>query len=305
ARPEPARFERQGALVHFVQGREDQREGERAQRPQPVRHAAARREPPAALRLDDAPGARPQDGNGRQGRGEQIRHRQAPPARHHRFHQPVGGERRDEPHEARDHGGDPETHPDHRGYVVEQQQEEPERRRAGACSTAATRAKVTALSPKSETKLPKKHAPNGASPSALPSAVVSAIPPVVVQPNTKYEMGVEVSDAITPRPSPAGTAVLKLRNRPARAASPAYSATMIWTTTNGQKVGLRSVFTADVSTPTAMPTVDPASAVARIVPVVSRNSGRATASTAADSARLIATATGMSASSRTDTGQLP
>src|SRR5256885_15517192 len=72
-------------------------------------------------------------------------------------------------------------------------------RRGRACSTAATSANVTALSPKSETKLPKKHAPNGGRPSALPSAVVSAIPPVVVQPNTKYEMGVEVSDAITPR----------------------------------------------------------------------------------------------------------
>src|SRR2546425_11525217 len=42
-----------------------------------------------------------------------------------------------------------------------------------------------------------------------------------------------------------------------------------------------------------------------MVPVVSRKRGRATASTAAESARLIATATGMSASSRTDTGQLP
>src|SRR2546421_9540169 len=38
------------------------------------------------------------------------------------------------------------------------------------------------------------------------------------------------------RSSPAGTAVLRLRNSPARAASPAYSATMIWTTTNGQNV---------------------------------------------------------------------
>src|SRR5207247_16265 len=82
---------------------------------------------------------------------------------------------------------------------------------------------------------------------------------------------------ITPRPSPVGTAVLRLRNRPARAASPAYSATMTWTTTNGQNVGLRSVFTAEVSTPTAMPTTGPASAVARIVPVVSRKRGRATA----------------------------
>src|SRR5204863_7810410 len=113
-------------------------------------------------------------------------------------------------------------------------------RRGRACSTAATRAKVTALSPKSETKLPKKHAPNGASPSALPSAVVSAIPPVVVQPNTKYEMGVEVSDAITPRPSPAGTAVLQLRNRPARAASPAYSATTTGTAADGPNLRLRS-----------------------------------------------------------------
>src|SRR5437867_859757 len=127
-------------------------------------------------------------------------------------------------------------------------------RRGRACSTDATSANVTALSPKSETKLPKKHAPSGGSPSALPSAVVSAIPPVVVQPKTKYEIGVEVSDAITPRPSPAGTAVLRLRNSAARAANPAYSATMTCTTTKGQKVGLRSVLTADVSAPTAMPT---------------------------------------------------
>ncbi|PYO14457.1 MAG: hypothetical protein DMD31_09700 [Gemmatimonadetes bacterium] len=114
-------------------------------------------------------------------------------------------------------------------------------------------------------------------------------------------MGVEVSDAMTPRPSPAGTAVRRPRNSPARAASPAYSATMIWITTKGQNVGLRSVFTADVSTPTATPTLGPASAVASIVPVVSRKSGSATASTAADRAKLIATATGMSASSRTGT----
>src|SRR3989442_13463528 len=114
-------------------------------------------------------------------------------------------------------------------------------------------------------------------------------------------MGVEVTDAITPSPSPAGTAVRKLRNSPARAAAQAYSATMICTTTNGQKVGLRSVLTADVTTPVAIPTPGPASAVARIVPVVSRNSGSATASTAADRARLMAAATGMSASRRTDT----
>src|SRR2546427_3288082 len=68
-------------------------------------------------------------------------------------------------------------------------------------------------------------------------------------------MGVEVSDAMTPRPSPAGTAVRRPRNSPARAASPAYSATMIWITTKGQNVGLRSVFTADVSTPTFWPFV--------------------------------------------------
>src|SRR5881398_253107 len=118
-------------------------------------------------------------------------------------------------------------------------------------------------------------------------------------------MGVEVTDAITPSDLPAGTAVRKLRNSPAPAAAQAYSATMICTTTNGQKVGLRSMFTADVTTPVATPTVGPASAVARIVPVVSRKSGSATASTTAERARLMATATGMSASSRADTGQLP
>src|SRR4029077_8147924 len=58
-------------------------------------------------------------------------------------------------------------------------------RRGNACSTDVTRAKVTALSPKSDTKLPKKHAPRGGRPSALPSAVVSAMPPVVVHPKTK------------------------------------------------------------------------------------------------------------------------
>src|SRR6266699_1329352 len=118
-------------------------------------------------------------------------------------------------------------------------------------------------------------------------------------------MGVDVTDAITPSPSPAGTAVRKPRNNPARAATQAYSATMICTTTNGQKVGLRSVLTADVTTPVAIPTPGPASAVARIVPVVSRNSGSATASTAADSARLMAAATGTRTSRRTDTGRLP
>src|SRR5437762_13540191 len=106
-------------------------------------------------------------------------------------------------------------------------------------------------------------------------------------------MGVEVTDAITPSPSPAGTAVRKLRNSPAPAAPQAYSATMICTTTNGQKVGLRSVFTADVTTQVAIPTPGPASAVARIVPVVSRNSRSAPASTAPDSASVIATAIGM------------
>src|SRR2546430_3352914 len=67
-------------------------------------------------------------------------------------------------------------------------------------------------------------------------------------------MGVEVTDAITPSPSPAGIAVRRLRNRPARAASQAYSATMSCTTTNGQNVGFRSVFTAEVVTPVAIPT---------------------------------------------------
>src|SRR5437773_12465358 len=113
-------------------------------------------------------------------------------------------------------------------------------------------------------------------------------------------MGVEVTDAITPSPSPAGTAVRKLRNSPARAAAQAYSATMICTTTNGQKVGLRSVFTADVTTPVAIPTRGPASAVAMIVAVVSRKSGSATASTTADRARLMAAATEMSARRQTD-----
>jgi len=42
-----------------------------------------------------------------------------------------------------------------------------------------------------------------------------------------------------------------------------------------------------------------------MVPVVSRNSGRFTASTAADNARLMATATGISASRRIDTRVLP
>src|SRR2546422_11351829 len=106
-------------------------------------------------------------------------------------------------------------------------------------------------------------------------------------------MGVEVTDAMTPRPSPAGTAVRRLRNSPARAASPAYSATMIWITTKGQNVGLRSVFTADVSTPTATPTAGPASAGARIVAVLARKSGSAPASTAAERATLIAPATGV------------
>src|SRR2546430_16591472 len=67
-------------------------------------------------------------------------------------------------------------------------------------------------------------------------------------------MGVEVTDAITPSPSPAGIAVRRLRNRPARAASQAYSATMSCTTTNGQNVGFRSVFTAEVGPPVAIPT---------------------------------------------------
>src|SRR5260370_5740589 len=116
-------------------------------------------------------------------------------------------------------------------------------------------------------------------------------------------MGVDVTDAITPSPRPAGTAVRKLRNSPARAATQAYSATTICTTTNGQKVGLRSVFTADVTTPVAIPTPGPASAVARMVPVVSRKSGSATASTAAERARLIAAATGMRARRRMDTGK--
>src|SRR6266702_4635854 len=50
-------------------------------------------------------------------------------------------------------------------------------------------------------------------------------------------MGVEVTDAITPSRSPGGTAVRKRRNSPARAAAQAYSATMICTTTTGQRGG--------------------------------------------------------------------
>src|SRR5207244_10919407 len=97
-------------------------------------------------------------------------------------------------------------------------------------------------------------------------------------------MGVEVTDAITPSPSPAGTAVRKLRNSPARAAAQAYSATMICTRTNGQKVGLRSVLTADVKTPVAIATPGPASAVAWIVAVVSSAGGRVHGAAAAGSA---------------------
>src|SRR2546423_12451733 len=88
-------------------------------------------------------------------------------------------------------------------------------------------------------------------------------------------MGVEVTDAITPSPSPAGIAVRRLRNRPARAASQAYSATMICTTTNGQNVGFRSVFTAEVVTPGAIPTAGAAGAGAGKGPGVSGKRGGA------------------------------
>src|SRR2546428_12125414 len=94
-------------------------------------------------------------------------------------------------------------------------------------------------------------------------------------------MGVEVTDAITPSPSPAGTAVRRLRNSPARAASQAYRATMICTTTNGQKVGLRSVFTADVMTPVAIPTAGPARPGAGGRPRAAQKRGRAPAPPAA------------------------
>src|SRR5207249_3920348 len=47
-------------------------------------------------------------------------------------------------------------------------------------------------------------------------------------------MGVDVTDAITPSPSPAGTAVRKLRNSPARAATQAYSATRLRTSPVGR-----------------------------------------------------------------------
>src|SRR5574341_1978239 len=106
-------------------------------------------------------------------------------------------------------------------------------------------------------------------------------------------MGGEVAEAITPSPSPAGTAVRRDRNNPARAATQAYSATMICTATKGRNVGLRSEFVIEVRAPAPIPTPGPANAVARIVPVVSRNNGRPTAATAAESARLMATATGI------------
>src|SRR2546422_477603 len=95
---------------------------------------------------------------------------------------------------------------------------------------------------------------------------------------------------------------------------------MICTTTKGQNVGLRSVFTADVTTPVAIPATGPARAVARTVPVVSRNSGRggaaaaagggrngggATASAGAERARLIAAAGGIRTSRQTDTASAP
>src|SRR2546422_7956297 len=88
-------------------------------------------------------------------------------------------------------------------------------------------------------------------------------------------MGVDVTEAITPSPSPAGTAVRRLRNSPARAASQAYRATMICTTTNGQKVGLRSVFTADVMTPVAIPTAGAAGAGGGVGSGVFQKSGSA------------------------------
>src|SRR5438445_6601184 len=94
-------------------------------------------------------------------------------------------------------------------------------------------------------------------------------------------MGVDVTEAITPSPSPAGTAVRRLRNSPARAASQAYRATMICTTTNGQKVGLRAGLTGAVMTPVAFPTAGRAGAGGRIVPAGSKKSARAPPPTAA------------------------
>src|SRR2546423_7450825 len=105
-------------------------------------------------------------------------------------------------------------------------------------------------------------------------------------------MGVEVTDAITPSPSPAGIAVRRLRNRPARAASQAYSATMSCTTTNGQNVGFRSVFTAEVVTPVAIPTAGAAGAGAGNVPGVLGDNRRADASPAAAGAGLDAAGAG-------------
>src|SRR2546421_6278339 len=113
-------------------------------------------------------------------------------------------------------------------------------------------------------------------------------------------MGVEVTDAITPSPSPAGIAVRRLRNRPARAASQAYSATMSCTTTNGQNVGFRSVFTAEVVTPVAIPTAGAAGAGARKLPAVSGKNGRGAPATGARSGGINAGGTGGSTNSPGD-----
>src|SRR5439155_1608343 len=101
ARDEPPRLESQRSLVHLVQHREYQRQGEREQREGvPAAHAG-----PGDPAMPTARKA--------QGKRAAVR-------------------------------------------------------RGRACSTEVTSAKVTALSPKSATKLPKKQAPSGGSPSARP-----------------------------------------------------------------------------------------------------------------------------------------
>src|SRR5439155_986984 len=185
-----------------------------------------------------------------------------------------GGKHRDEPHEARNHGGDPPSDRDRGRPVMEQAQEEPERRGREQGEPHNAHAPPRVRDEGEHQREPRRREPARGGRQ---------------DPRERRERRGDGEQR--ERVERAHVAPM------ARAASPAYSATMTWTTTNGQNVGLRSVFTAEVSTPTAMPTTGPASAVARIVPVVSRKRGRATASTAADSARLIATATGMSASS--------
>src|SRR2546426_4933748 len=125
---EPAGLERQRSLVHLVQGGQDERQGEGTEGAQPGRDPTPRREPPTALRFHDAPGARLQHGYGRERGREEIGHAGAPAGRDHRFHQSRGLERRPQPHEARDHRGYAQSDGNRGRHVVQQEQEQPERR---------------------------------------------------------------------------------------------------------------------------------------------------------------------------------